>query len=165
MVFSRSRWWFLRALATLGIGIGMAGQVSAIQINSVNDDFTIDWALPNAGGSGVTVLGQAAFDVTGVSDTSISMKVTVNNLPDYGAPAGYKGGISSIGWATDPNATSGTLTPGAVFNSGAFSSIPSLSLVEVCIYAANNCSGGSQNDLLAEGQSDTFSITLNAPSD
>jgi len=145
--------------------MGIAGPASAIVIDSTNDDFTINWALPNAGGSGVTVLGQAMFNITAVTDTSLAMTVTVNNLPDIGAPSGYKGGISSIGWATDPNATSGTLTPGAVFDGGAFTSIPSLTLVEVCIYAANNCAGGSQNQLLAENASDTFKITLNTSPD
>ena len=158
---------FLRSLILI-IGVAMAitaaAPASAILINDTSDDFTINWALPNAGGSGVTVQGEASFNVTAVSDTSIRMTVTVNNLLDLFAPAGWNGGISSIGWATDPNAVSGTLLVGSVFDNAAFTNIPSLSLVEVCIWAANNCSGGAQGSLLAEGASDTFTVQLNSQS-
>ena len=157
---------FLKSLfATGGAALAMtaAAPASAILINDTGDDFTINWSIVNAGGTGVTVQAQAAFNVTAVSDTSISMTVTVNNLVDLFTPSGYNGGISSIGWATDPNATSGTMQAGAVFDARQFTSIPSLALVEICIFAAQNCAGGAQNLLLAEGASDTFSISLNAP--
>ncbi|MFM9886221.1 MAG: cistern family PEP-CTERM protein [Burkholderiales bacterium] len=145
------------------MAITAAAPASAILINDTGDDFAINWSIVNAGGTGITVQAQAAFNVTAVSDTTIRMTVTVNNLADLFTPVGYNGGISSIGWATDPNATSGVLQVGSVFDGGQFTSIPSLSLVEVCIFAAQGCAGGAQNQLLAEGASDTFSITLNAP--
>jgi hypothetical protein len=136
-------WKLFTSIGVAALAISTA-PASAILIDDTSDDFTVNWTLPNAGGSGVTVRGEANFDVTLVNDTEIRMSVTVNNLADLNKPAGWTGGISSIGWSTDPNATSATLTVGAVFNNGVFDNIPNLGLVEICIYAANNCSGGAQ---------------------
>ncbi len=147
------------------MAITAATPASAVLINDASDDFAINWSIVNAGGSGVTVQAQASFNVTAVSDTELSMTVTVNNLADLNTPAGYNGGITSIGWATDPNSWLAQLTSGSVFDGVAFSSIPSLAAVEVCIFAAQGCAGGAQNQLLAEGATDTFGIKLTSIGD
>jgi hypothetical protein len=153
----------LLATAVLACGaLTAAAPASAVIITSPADDFTVNWDLVIGGG--VTVRASALFDITSVSSTQIGMTVTTNNLADLGAAAGWTGGWASIGWGFTPNATSGTLTPGDDFDSGIFASIPSLSQVEVCIYAGNNCNGGGQGSLLADGASDSFSLNLSAPS-
>jgi hypothetical protein len=150
----------LLAAAALGCTTLLsAAPASAVVIDSVADDFTINWSKVINGG--ITVRGSAFFDVTAVSDSQIDVTVSLSNLTDLGVPVGWKGGWSSIGWAITPNATGGAfLDTGNKFDSGVFDSIPSLKQVEVCIYSGNGCSGGSQNSLLAEGASDTFSLRL-----
>jgi hypothetical protein len=129
-----------------------------VSIDSTSDDFVVNWSQVFGD---VTVRGSASFDVTFVSDTRIDLTVSLNNLADLGAPVGYNGGWSSIGWSSTPNFTSGTFTDtGAYFGSGVFDNIPSLNAVEICIYAANNCSGGAQGQLLPEGGTDSFSLAL-----
>ncbi|MCW5659241.1 MAG: cistern family PEP-CTERM protein [Burkholderiaceae bacterium] len=129
-----------------------------MSIDSTSDDFVVNWSQVF---NGVTVRGSASFDVTFVSDTRIDMTVSLNNLADLGAPVGYNGGWSSIGWSSTPNFTAGAFTDtGTYFNAGVFDNIPSLNAVEICIYAANNCNGGAQGALLPEGASDSFGLAL-----
>jgi hypothetical protein len=150
----------LLAAAALGCAsLLSAAPASAIAIDSVTDDFTINWSTVINGG--ITVRGSAFFDVTAVSDSQIDLTVSLNNLSDLGAPSGWKGGWSSIGWGITPNATGGVfLDTGTKFDTGTFDNIPSLNQVEICIYSGNGCSGGSQNALLADGATDAFSLRL-----
>jgi hypothetical protein len=148
----------LAAVALAGTALFSAAPASAnVIVKSAADDFTVNW-IKDIGG-GITLRGAASFDVTAVGDTWIDLTVSLTNLSDLGAPAGWKGGWSSIGWAIDPNAITGHfLSTGSKFNDGTFDNIPSLNEVEVCIYAANGCNGGAQNSLLTDGASDTFSV-------
>lgn len=150
----------LAATASLAVaGVIAAAPASAVVINSASDDFIVDWTRNISGG--VTVRGSAAFDITYVSDSRIDLTVSLNNLADLGAPAGWKGGWSTIGWSSSPDIFSGSFTDtGAYFNAGALDNIPSLNAVEICIYSANNCNGGSQNALLPDGGVDSFSLSL-----
>ncbi len=152
----------LLATAVLACGaLTAAAPASAVVITSPADDFTVNWDLVIGGG--VTVRASALFDITSVSGTQIGMTVTTNNLADLGVASGWTGGWASIGWAVTPNATSSVLTPGSDFDSATFDDIPSLSQVEVCIFAGNNCNGGGQGSLLADGASDSFSLSLSSP--
>ena len=153
-----------KLFAALALVVG-ASSVSAapVVIDSTTDDFTVTWASVF---SGVTVRGTASFNITAVSDTTIDVTVSLNNLLDLNTPAGYNGGWSSIGWSTTPNTVAGLLTAtGVYFANGALDNIPSLGLVEVCVWSGNNCNGGPQGELLPEGGTDSFSIRLTSLAD
>lgn len=150
----------LLAAAALGCTTLLSAKpASAIVINSAADDFTVYWSKVINGG--ITVQGSAFFDVTAVSDWQIDLTVSMSNLTDLGASDGWKGGWSSIGWGIAPNAIGGMfLDTGVNFDAGVLDNIPSLKQVEICIYSGNNCNGGAQNALLADGASDAFSLRL-----
>lgn len=149
----------LKAAGACLIALITAASQAAV-INDVTDDFDILWSL--AIGGGITVRSSAHFDVTNVTTTTLVMQITVDNLADLGVPVGWNGGITSIGFSVDPNATGVTSSSGTVFSPGdaGLGSIPSLNLVEVCAWTANNCNGGAQGNLLADGASDIFTLTL-----
>lgn len=154
----------LLATASLAIGATLAAApASAVPISSVTDDFGVNWNIDIGGG--ITVRASAFFDITAVSDNAVSMTVSLNNLTDSGAPIGWNGGWASIGWAVTPNANMAILNPGMDFDDADFASIPSLNQVEVCIFAGNSCNGGAQGDLLADGSSDSFNLTLKSVAD
>jgi hypothetical protein len=137
----------------------IAAPASAVMINDTGDDFTVSFSKDI--GDGITVRSSAAFDVFGVGDTFIDISVALNNLTDLGVPSGWKGGWSSIGWSSTPNITGGAWWfTGSKFDNGDLTSIPSLNNVEICFWAGNNCAGGGQNSLLADGATDSFAVRL-----
>jgi len=101
------------------------------------------------------------FTIVSLDATTLVIEFTLTNTT-----VGV-GTITSVGFATDPDATAAEIVSGdegTVFRfAEADAGIPSLSLIEVCSQydsIQNQCSGGGINDGLAPGDSDTFTITL-----
>ncbi|HEU0204197.1 MAG TPA: cistern family PEP-CTERM protein [Burkholderiaceae bacterium] len=157
---------FKRVISVFAVMLGLsAGPASAVSITTTSDDFTVNWSFFDSV-SGVTLLASAFFDVVNLGDTFLDLNITLTNTPDLNTPSGYNGGIASIGFASDPNATSATyLATGSKFDGISFDNIPSLKEVEICSWAGNDCSGGGQPTLLAEGETDTFAIRLTSLAD
>jgi hypothetical protein len=106
---------------------------------------------------------ELTLEVISISATQVVVELSLENT------SAGPGSIESVGFATAPDATgvSGTTTgafdPGTDadrFNGFTLDNIPSLTLVEVCAWAGNNCSGGPFPQLLAPGELDVFQMTL-----
>jgi hypothetical protein len=79
-------------------------------------------------------------------------------------------GITSFGFNINPNATSvsantlsgyDTATDSDRFDGAALDNLPAIAAIDICLYAGNNCNGGPQPQLLAIGETDYFTITIN----
>jgi len=131
--------------------------------------FNLNWLLAEGttGDTGATTPGDFSAEATFTLDTFdiasnlLQFSVSITNTTE--SAAGFsEAGISSLGFGVDPNATGGALvTSGSSFDgfSAVGSNLPAFS-VDTCIWSANNCSGGSQNDLLAIGSTDSFVFQL-----
>jgi hypothetical protein len=140
------------ALAALG-----ASSAHALLISSTADDFDVSWSAL----AGTNLLAaHATFDVTSFSSTQIVFSVTISN--DSVLTTFVNAGLASFGLQTAPKASSASIAGASVFQSATIDNIPSLNFINMCVWAGNNCNGGPQGQLLAVGQSDSFTLTLNS---
>ena len=146
----------LAAIATVG-ALALAPSAHAVLINDSGDDFS--YTYTHTGGVGTNVISAfASFDVTSVSASTIEIMVTVTNTSVLTTFA--NAGLTSIGLATLPEVTGVTISGGSVFGGANTDDVPSLTTINLCAFADNNCNGGAQNNLLAAGASDAFTLTL-----
>jgi hypothetical protein len=147
---------FLAALATTA-ALALAPSAHAVLIDDPSDDFS--YIYSHTGGVGTNVISAAAtFNVTSVSASTIQILVSVTNTSVLTTFA--NAGLTSIGLATSPRVTGITISGGLVFDGANTDDVPSLTTINLCAFADNNCNGGAQNLLLAAGASDTFLLTL-----
>lgn len=123
-------------------------------ITSVNDDFHVSWQLAIPGGQ---LAATGFFDVLSISDTQVQLQVTIQSTTD----AALHEAISSIGFNTNPSVTASYLSTGSIFEGiGNDTNFPSFQKIEVCAFAANNCTGGAYGNLLQSGVIDQFTLLL-----
>jgi|SwirhisoilCB2_FD_contig_31_2646850_length_855_multi_28_in_0_out_0_1 hypothetical protein len=153
------------ALACIVAAPGSAQATSLSQGGTLTETFFL---AGNGTDPAVDLTATLSLTLVSLNSTTAVLQVTLTNTTQEitnGQPS-----ILSVGFATDPNATAisgattgfvgdGT-TDADVFEGYGISSIPSLSLVELCAYAAQNCAGGNVNQGLLTGQTDIFQITL-----
>ena len=141
--------------AALCIGFTANASAATINLPSGNNEFDIEWLHP------VQPLEAAAHFTATVTNTFIDFTIAISNLsPDVGS------GIQSFGFNINPDPTSFSVTTaGSTFTSvGLEQNLPSIdNNIDVCIFAANGCSGGAQGSNLNGGDSDTISFRLNGP--
>ncbi len=140
------------------VGLAALGMSSAhaLLINDDSDDFQVAWAAM----VGTNVLSaHASFDVTSVTANQIVFTVNITNTSVLTTMA--NAGLASFGLQTEPEGTSASIAGASVFQDATIDNIPGLSFINLCVWAGNNCSGGPQNQLLAVGASDAFTLTLN----
>jgi hypothetical protein len=128
---------------------------------------TFTWFLDKGvAGNTETLKATAEIIVQGFTSNLLTLFITIKNETQPSV-AGYNAGIASFGFGITPDARSVAFsgTRGTVFDSvslqrrqqqfpGGFKEI------DICVIASRNCSGGSQNDLLAAGQSDSFTLNI-----
>jgi hypothetical protein len=167
----RRKKFFAPFLGFLLSGVLGTGPAGALTIDNINDDFTINWVLAQGGsdndGSGPApfdLKAQAAFDITAISDTSVTLLITLTNQTT--PPPGQNSGITSFGIGVNPNATSVTFTDtpdagftNAVLQNGQQNYPGGFKQIDVCVFT-QGCSGGSQGSALAAGASDTFTLVI-----
>ena len=131
----------------------------------VNRTFQLDWNYASntlsAGGPTAPLSSVGLFTIDSFSSSDLVMSATIDNTTRLtsGLTQAY---LMSIGIATNPVVSATLTTPGKTFTQvesagnfpGGFSSI------DVCLYSANNCSGGKIQDGLAAGASDSFTVAL-----
>jgi hypothetical protein len=131
----------------------------AITINDTSDDFTINWSQAI---TGATLKATAFFDVTSFSSTQTSIDITLSNTTN---PSNFQAAILALGLYTDNALTNATISNNG---SGATWALDTSGVnfpggfqnIDVCLYAANGCSGGNINDGLQNGQTDSFTLNL-----
>jgi hypothetical protein len=132
------------------------GSAHALLINDTTDDFQITWSAM----VGTNLLSaHALFDVTSVSASQIVIDVNISNNSVLTTFA--NAGLASFGLATDPQASSVSVSGGTVFQNATIDNIPGLNAINLCVWAGNNCNGGPQGSLLAVGASDHLTLTIN----
>lgn len=152
-----------------GFGSIPTAEAVSFTVDSVGDSFTTNWALDisgiNGAPTGTILSGTATWAVSAFSSSSVTLDVNITNTTAVPL-SGHTGHILGIGLYTSPDTTAAFSSTGTYFDGlvqgvnfpGGFNS------VDICVYAAQNCSGGNINLGLAEGVSDSFSLLLTNPS-
>ncbi len=135
------------------------------------DSFTIKWKVPaglatSGGTANPDLTAEAAFKVTTFNATTLAFDIDIKNttvLP----PGGFNTNVLSFGFNIDPNATniavgdvSGAGLSSATWEGALQQTFPTFQTIDVCVWAANGCTGGSINQGLAAGASDKLTLTL-----
>jgi hypothetical protein len=148
----RNRLAGLCVAAVAAVGVQNA---NAFLIDGTEDDFSVAWSAL----VGTNLLAaHATFDVTNVTANTITFDIQIFN--DSVLTTFTNAGLASFGLQTAPAGTSASISGGAVFDGASIASIPSLNFINLCVWSGNNCAGGPQNDLLAVGANDSFTLTL-----
>ena len=142
----------------------------AVTILGTNDDFTINWFLAQGGFDNdgtpapFALSATAVFDVQSLTSTALLLNVTVTNNTN----TQNQSSITTLGIGVTPDATMASLLgPGDVFDTvvvqGGQQNFPGgFKKIDLCIFA-DGCNGGSINDGLLSGQTDTFTLLINGP--
>jgi hypothetical protein len=133
---------------------------------SGGETFNVDWSVDlNDGVTSSDLSATSTWTVTSFSSTSIVLDITIENTTVLDPGTLDEAGILSFGFGVVPDATATLTSPGTIFDfvgegSGDQQSFPGgFKGIDVCLYA-QGCSGGSQNEGLAAGDSDSLQITL-----
>ncbi|RMD90612.1 MAG: PEP-CTERM sorting domain-containing protein [Alphaproteobacteria bacterium] len=128
--------------------------------------FTADWLLPAAlvDGLEIDLEAEALFEIKHFDRNVLRLDMSISNttIVDPGIIAS----ILSFGFGAEPDVSASITDAGAVFDgigdgSGPQQTFPGgFKQIDVCIFAANGCSGGNVKDGLAAGQSDSLSLSL-----
>lgn len=135
------------------------------------DTFTIKWKVPagqgtSQGVSSPDLTAEALFKVTMFNATTLAFDIEIKNttvLP----PGGFNTNVLAFGFNIDPNATAvsvsdvaGSGLSAATWEGALSQNFPSFQTIDICVWAANGCSGGNVNQGLAAGASDKLTLTL-----
>lgn len=106
------------------------------------------------------IWGNVVLKVLNLTADKLSLDFKVNNTTD----PNYQAAIVSMWFGLSPDATSATIQDGETFDRtrvnpngnapGGFKKI------DVCLFAANNCSGGNINKGLQAGEEDSFIVDI-----
>jgi hypothetical protein len=148
--------------AAIAIPMGLASmsaQATTVSSGS-NNPLAFSWSFATPTNPSRNLTGTGSMTISGFNSSSLTIVVTLNNT----APTLGQGGdrLTQFGFGIDPNATGISFSdPGDSTGmvGAALNNIPSIATIEVCAYGGNNCSGGSNGGIFANG-SDTFTITL-----
>ena len=144
------------AVATTAL-LALAPSAHALLIDGVGDTGSFSFSEPHGTS---TLSAEASYVVTSYSTTEIILSMSVTNTSTLLAPY-TQAGLASIGFATSPELSGVSITGGSTFDGATVAGIPGFKdTINLCVWAGNNCNGGPQFDLLAVGESDTFSLTL-----
>lgn len=165
--------------AAAALALSVAGPTAAAPIQSIavggSGNFTLYFDSPSPALSAF-----ADVQVYSATNTQLVLRFLVTNdtVVSESGPL-TQAALMSIGLDFDPNPTNASLLSGLYFDglNPAPSNFPGGYAVDVCVFAANNCSGGDIKDGLlvqdlvgtdndiASGAGDTFRLTLtrNAP--
>lgn len=105
---------------------------------------------------------KAVMTVLGFTKNELSLQVDFFNNTDRS----YQASIVSFGFGVNPNATGvsfgqvGSTFDSAEIQTGQQNFPGGFKQIDVCVFGANNCSGGNINEGLQSGQSDSFILNI-----
>lgn len=151
---------FLKCAALAGVLAAVSGMAQAtIIIDSVSDDFTVNWNKTLSNPT-QTMSATAFFDVTSFANNQIVIDVTLKNK----TPSSFQAPILALGFYTSPDLTAAISNNQVGPSWNVDNNNPQLTGnfkdLTFCIYAAQSCNGGAQNDGLASSATDKFTLTL-----
>lgn len=144
------------AIATATV-FSLAGASAASTVSSIGDSFTVNYNYLG------TLLADLTWTVTGISGSTWSFSVLIDNNSSYDAGTGETNRITSFGFTTDPSATNISVTSagwdGVVDTSGINGAGYQHFDIEACVYNGSTCTGGG-NEGVAGLQSETVDLSF-----
>jgi len=141
-------------------GYGNFSNLPKVTVDSsdVGKSFTVNWNLtltdPDLSAIGI-------FTINAFTATNLQLGVSITNTTDTSLQAA----LMSVAFGIDPNATA-TISNGSVFDGVEAGNGPNQTFpggfkkIDVCAFASNGCDGGSINNGLMMGSTDSFIINL-----
>ena len=140
-----------------------AGDLVDVSLAGYDKGKTLDpvkWLVPaNGTNPGVALTASASIKLQDFTSNLLSLAITLSNT----TAVGFESAILGLGLGVDPDATGATVN-GTLFNdvkvdpNGSFPG--GFKNVDICVYAANNCSGGDITKGLKSGISETFLLNI-----
>jgi hypothetical protein len=130
----------------------------------VNKSFSVDWLLPKTTvGISENLSANGVFKVNSFSSNLLSLSVMLTNT----TAASFQAAILATGLGVESNAVASYASVGTTFKNvsagqGGQQQFPGgFKNIDVCIFAANNCSGGKiKQGLQSGGNFDSFTLNL-----
>lgn len=143
----------LVATASLAaFGLMGAAQAASVTFDSSGDSSTL-YFLESV--DGATLDTRIAFTLSSLTDSLATFAVTVTNASSGpGQNAFMAFGIDVV----SPSLTGATAS--GIWDTGMNVTLAGSQKVDLCVYGANNCAGGSIGSGLAEGLGSTFTLAL-----
>ena len=130
---------------------------TTISSGGTANTFSINWKASTGALPTEFVAATATVVVTDFTTTNLFLTITLKNTSTFPTDAF----ISAFGMATNPAATSVSISGGAVFVNADMSNFPSFSAIDVCAWSGQNCAGGGGGTGgLTIGSTDTFSLDI-----
>lgn len=143
-------------------GLVMSTQVQAIQISSAGDTFSVDWTATTNNGSSLSAA--STWTVNSFNSTQMLLSINITNTTTLTSLL-TNADITTFGFGIDPNATASIYSAGSTFDMVSAGSGPQQTFpggykgIDVCIFA-QGCSGGTVNDALNAGETDSIQLLL-----
>jgi len=140
----------------------ISGHASAIMISD-GDTFTVDWFVDLADDLSAT----STWSVDFLSSTQIQLDISITNTTILTGSL-TNADITAFGFGVAPDATASFVTggEGSIFDMRSDGNGPQQTFpggfkgIDVCVFASGPCSGGSVNNALHAGDTDTLSLLL-----
>lgn len=155
---------FVFFFVTASLLFSNLARADAIVSITGNTSFNIIYSMlvPVAGGIGpITLNATSTWTVTNFTSTSLDLTVAITNTTIL--QNGYtKANIMSFGFNGNPTVHGTLTTAGTIFDGiSSPGNLPSIdNTIDVCVWAGNNCSGGSINNGLSTPGSDSVKLHL-----
>lgn len=144
---------------------GQSRATTSIDITSadVGNSYSVDWLDPTSStGISTNLSATGTFTVKSLTASELLLNVTVDNT----TASTFQAAILSLGMTSSPSLSSKYQGSSTVFTGlsdpgnfpGGFKNI------NICIWAGNNCNGGSINNGLQSGSSTSFELALTTSS-
>lgn len=150
----------------LGSLLLLANQAIAIPISG-GEVFTVDWFVDlDSQGTSADLTATSTWAVSSYSASEIVLDINISNTTSL-FDGLINAAITSFAFGVEPDATATLTTAGSVFDlvdtgSGPNQNFPGgFSSIDICLFG-QGCSGGSINEGLQAGGSDSLRITLTA---
>lgn len=145
---------------------GIHTTIPTVNITStdINNSFKVDWLLSKSdSGISENLTASGVFTVNRLTSNLLTLSVMLTNT----TVASFQAAILATGLGVESNAVASFATTGTTFKSvspgqGGQQQFPGgFKNIDVCIFAANNCSGGKiKQGLQSGGNSDVFMLNL-----
>ncbi len=143
----------LAAAAAIALGAFGSAHAASVTFDSVGDANTLNF-LESV--DGATLDTQISFTLASLSTSAATFTVSVNNASfGPGRNAFMSFGIDVV----SPTLTGASAS--GIWDADTGVTLAGAQKVDLCVYGANRCAGGSISQGLAEGGTSTFTLTLN----
>lgn len=155
----------LMSLLVGSLALGLATPVQAYVITQ-GSTLGFSWSSPGGGfnlaGTG-TITAANLSQPSGGDPGSLRLNITLTNTTTNAGADGKDARLTSWGFGIDPNVSLVTFSDSADttgMTGAMLGDLPSLKMIEVCVFGGNNCNGGANGGIYGGGRSDYFVLTM-----